>query len=184
MKFEHILQIYWSKGILYNGHLQRFNTTFKYLFKESGGFSYAIKSLLIKRFELNPLRKNPALPVNSLEEHFPSSLNIFFSKFSSVNSRWRDLYYRHVIRLYLIKTTRGRSHALGKPCRGQRTWSNAWSAYNNNNTVRSFIGAYQKLTSANKKEEKINYKLIKKKSARAKKKEAVSKARTFINYWF
>ena len=95
-----------------------------------------------------------------------------------------DLTRYHLLRLYLIKTTRGRSHALGKPSRGQRTWSNAWSAYNCNNVTRSFISAYQKIQKENAKEEKINYKLIKKKSLRKEKKEPASKIKVRINHWF
>jgi ribosomal protein S13 len=52
-------------------------------------------------------------------------LNIMFSQIHTVNHRVFDLKKLNIIRLYLIKSYRGRSHALGKPVRGQRTWSNA-----------------------------------------------------------
>ena len=107
-----------------------------------------------------------------------------FSQLTSVNNSVFDLTRYNLLRLYLIKTTRGRSHALGKPSRGQRTWSNAWTAYNVNKATRAFIGAYQKLENENKKEEKINYKIIKKKSLRKQKKETVSKVKVKINNWF
>lgn len=49
------------------------------------------------------------------------SLNLIFSKITNINGQESELKRGNLIRLYLIKTTRGRSHALGKPSRGQRT---------------------------------------------------------------
>lgn len=184
MKFEHILQIYWSKGFLTNGKLQTFQTSFKHVFASPGGFSHAMKNLLISRFELYNAKKNPDQGLITLSPVLPMSMNILFSQITSVNSGSVDLTRYNLLRLYLIKTTRGRSHALGKPSRGQRTWSNAWTAYNCNNTTRSFISAYQKIQKENEREEKINYKLIKKKTMKKKKKDAVSKVKIKINHWF
>lgn len=184
MKFEHILQIYWSKGFLTNGKLQTFQTSFKHVFASPGGFSHAMKNLLINRFELHEAKLNPDQGLITLSPVLPMSMNILFSQITSVNSGVADLTRYNLLRLYLIKTTRGRSHALGKPSRGQRTWSNAWTAYNCNNTTRSFISAYQKIQKENEREEKINYKLIKKKSMKKKKKDAVSKIKIRVNHWF
>ena len=184
MKFEHVLQIYWSKGFLSNGKLQSFQTSFKYVFQTSGGFSYAAKDKLIARFELGTLIRKPDQAINSLIPTLPLSLNIMFSQLTSVNNSIFDLTRYNFLRLYLIKTTRGRAHALGKPSRGQRTWSNAWTAYNHNRVTRAFISAYQRIEQENKKEEKINYKLVKKKSLRKQKKETVSTVRIRVNHWF
>ena len=184
MKFEHVLQIYWSKGVLYNSYLQRFTTSFKYMFRQPGGFSHPLRNFLIRRFELHTLQKDSDIPIINFGQYFPMSLNLFFSEFSSVNNTTQQLTQRQLVRLYLIKTTRGRSHALGKPCRGQRTWSNAWSAYNTNKVTRAFIGAYQKIEREKQKEEKINYRLIKKKSIRKEKKEVVAAIKTRATYWF
>lgn len=52
-------------------------------------------------------------------------LNIILSQVNSVNNKVDELKRLNIIRLFLIKSYRGRSHALGKPVRGQRTWSNA-----------------------------------------------------------
>lgn len=184
MKFEHILQIYWTKGFLTNGKLQNFNVSFRDMFYVPGGFSWPMKNLLTHRFEAHILSKSPSLSITHIKPYFVQSVNIMFSKITSVNNTAFDLLKYSLLRLYLIKTTRGRCHALGKPSRGQRTWSNAWSAYNTNNITRAFISAYQRLTRKNQPKEKINYRLLKKKSMRRKKKESVSKLRVKINSWF
>jgi len=44
---------------------------------------------------------------------------------SSLNYKISEVQYLNLVRLYLIKSYRGRAQALGKPSRGQRTWSNA-----------------------------------------------------------
>ena len=184
MKFEHVLHIYWTKGFLYNGKLQGFQTSFKHLFNTSGGFSYPTKNALIARFELYKLERQPDQPIVSILPTLPLSLNIMFSQLTSVNNTSADLTRYNLLRLYLIKTTRGRSHALGKPSRGQRTWSNAWTAYNTNKVTRAFISAYQKMKNDTAKEEKINFRVVKKKSLRKKRKETVSKVVVRVNHWF
>jgi len=52
-------------------------------------------------------------------------LNNYYSQVTSVNNVTVDLLRLNIIRLYLIKSYRGYCHSLGKPVRGQRTWSNA-----------------------------------------------------------
>ena len=184
MKFEHVLQIYWSKGFLINGKLQGFQTPLKDVFKSPGGFNWSTHHQLIKRFELFSILKRFDTPLSQVSPTFTTSLNLMFSDLTSINDTVFDLTRYNLLRLYLIKTTRGRSHALGKPARGQRTWSNAWTAYNTNHTTRAFIGAYQRVLQENAKEEKINYKMIKKKSLRKQRKETVSKVKIQINNWF
>ena len=82
-----------------------------------------------------------------------------------------------MLRAYLIRSYKGKCHALGKPVNGQRTWSNAWNSYNYNRSVRSFIGETKKIMKKDLKIEKINYKLTKKKYASntTKKKKLVDK---------
>lgn len=184
MKFEYVLQIYWSKGILINTYLQGFQTNFNDVFKGPGGFAWSTKNLLIDRFELHQLKKNPNLPLDAFGIYIPLTLNILFSQITSVNAMVSELTRYNFIRLYLIKTTRGRSHALGKPSRGQRTWSNAWTSYKLNSETRAFISAHQKIKNENFREEKINYKLQKKKTLKPKKKEAVTIIKKKFNSWF
>lgn len=184
MKFEHVLQIYWAKGFLINGKLQSFQTDFNSMFSLTGGFAWPMKNALIRRFELYKLLRVTSTPITQVSPTFAASINSMFSQLTSVNNSVFELTRYNLLRLYLIKTTRGRAHALGKPSRGQRTWSNAWTAYNVNKTTRAFIGAYQKLEKYNTKEEKINYKMVKKKSLLKKKKETVTKVHIRVNNWF
>lgn len=92
-------------------------------------------------------------------------MNIIFSQVNSVNNQLPELKKLNVIRQYLIKSYRGRCHAIGKPVNGQRTWSNAWNSYNYNREVRSFIGETKRLLKKDRKIEKINYKQTQKKYA-------------------
>ena len=89
-----------------------------------------------------------------------------------------------MIRLYLTRTTRGRSHALGKPSRGQRTWSNAWNAYKLPNYTRKFISDFQKVLQKEKKEEKKDYKRVKRIQTKQPKKKGVSREVKKTNFWF
>ena len=88
----------------------------------------------------------------------------------------------NIIRLYLIKSYRGRCHALGKPTNGQRTWSNAWTAYNYNMTLRNFISYTKIQLRKSQKIEKVNYKVVKKKYVSKKKKNKLTKKKNIV--WF
>lgn len=90
-------------------------------------------------------------------------LNYYYSQVASVNNTFFDLQKLRIIHLYLIKSYRGRCHALGKPVNGQRTWSNAWSSYKNNLYLRRFISETKKNLAKNTRVEKVNYKFLKKK---------------------
>lgn len=63
--------------------------------------------------------------VSDLESKFHISLidplNLTFSQVNSVNNSIEELKKFNILRLYLIKSHRGKCHALGKPVRGQRT---------------------------------------------------------------
>ena len=50
-----------------------------------------------------------------------NTLNVLFSQINSVNNSLDELNRLTIIRLYLIKSYRGKCHALGKPVKGQRT---------------------------------------------------------------
>jgi hypothetical protein len=76
------------------------------------------------------------------------------------------------MRMYLIKSYKGRCHAIGKPVKGQRTWSNAWNSYNHNKILRYFISEIKRKSNIDKTVEKINYKVVKKKYPSKKKKNS------------
>ena len=48
---------------------------------------------------------------------------------------------KHTLNVYvldMIQSYKGVRHARGLPCRGQRTWTNAWTSYRTNTTLRVF----------------------------------------------
>ena len=176
MKFEHILQIYWTKGYFFGGKLFYFNQNLQELFENAPGLGKRSKHLFIQRFELEHFRrfkKTTDLVDYQKSNYKPLDrpINILFSQINTVNSRIQDLHRLAIIRLYLIKSYRGRCHALGKPVRGQRTWANAWSSYNNNKVLRGFISETRRLLKQSSRDEKINFKVVKKKYASKKKKK-------------
>lgn len=91
------------------------------MFNLTGGFAWPTKNALIRRFELYKLLRHTNLPISQVSPTFLASINAMFSQLTSVNNSVFDLTRYSLLRLYLIKTTRGRAHALGKPSRGQRT---------------------------------------------------------------
>lgn len=84
---------------------------------------------LVQRFELTDVVHQKDLVLDDYQTQtnrvITIPLNVIYSQVNTVNNRRPDLYRLNIIRLYLIKSYRGRCHALGKPVRGQRTWSNA-----------------------------------------------------------
>ena len=76
---------------------------------------------MIKRFEFNVFifKKNQLLNTLPLDQR--KIINMYLSQIISINNNIFELIKYNLIRLYLIKTFRGRCHALGKPVRGQRT---------------------------------------------------------------
>lgn len=141
---------------------------------------------MMRRFELPNTIFFNSIPILKISKSYYKEivgfLNHYYSEISSVNNIYVDLKRLNIIRLYLIKSYKGRCHAIGKPVRGQRTWSNAWSTYNNNYILRRFINEARIKTQKNKLPEKINYKLIKKKygTKRKKFKKSLTKKKTWI----
>jgi len=174
MRFEHILQIYWTKGLFFGGKLFYTDKTWDEIFCNTSGIGEGIKSSLLSRFEINhsiPVVSSEVLELENLRKvDIVNTLNVLFSQINSVNNSSNELYRLNVIRLYLIRSYRGKCHALGKPVKGQRTWSNAWNSYNVNKTLRVFISSTKHQIRQNLREEKINYKLTKKKYATKAKK--------------
>ena len=174
IKFEHILQIYWTKGLFFGGKLFYTNKTFYETFQLTPGLGQSFKNSILDKLELkNSVNVNTTSVSNfkkTYHKELVGFLNHYYSQVSSVNNNLSDLSRLNIIRLYLIKCYRGRCHALGKPVNGQRTWSNAWSAYKNNLVLRRFISETKNSLSKLSTPEKINYKLIKKKYVTKQKK--------------
>ena len=156
------------------------------MFTQTPGLGKRVESKFTDRFELDFFRQyrkfeNILEYQNSNRTPLNKPINIIYSQINSVNNQRQDLHRLNIIRLYLIKSYKGRCHALGKPVRGQRTWSNAWNSYNINSQLRLFISETRRNLAKNKKEEKINYKIVKKKYASKKKKKAITKKKVI---WF
>lgn len=181
MKFERVLGIYWSKGFLCNGYLAPYHTPPLEFFKEIRGYFNFFYNVLATRFELFILLDSRKAGLLYLNTGLKWSINTLYSQTTSVNNRISELKKYLFLKLLLIKTTRGRAHALGKPSRGQRTWSNSWTAYNVNKTTRVFLHQFQKVLQNNLQEEKRNYKLL---EVKKKKKSLLVKKKKLTNNWF
>merc|ERR1712100_465936 len=98
-------------------------------------------------------------------KNLTKTLNIIFSQINNVNANVGDLQKINILRKYLIKSYQGYCHSIGKPVRGQRTWSNAWNSFKCNNILRSFINKVKKIKSFQDKNtlNKVNFQKIKKK---------------------
>jgi ribosomal protein S13 len=131
------------------------------------GLGLKHKIILLKRLELTNSTSINLTYINSFKSLYKKNLvfllNSYYSQINSVNDQLNNLLLLNVVRLYLIKTYRGKCHLLGKPTRGQRTWSNGWTSYKYNLILRRFVSETKSKLSKDKKVEKINYKLIKKK---------------------
>lgn len=186
MRFEHVLQIYWTKGFFFGGKLFYFDKTFEGVFENTPGLNYNFKSSILDRFELknHVFTRISLISDLELKNHLNliEPLNVIFSQVNSVNNISEDLKRLNIIRLYLIKSYRGRCHALGKPVRGQRTWSNAWNSYKVNKTLRGFVNETKIKLLQNKKEEKINYKKTAKRYVTKSKKKPTTDVKKLL--WF
>jgi ribosomal protein S13 len=80
---------------------------------------------MLDRFEIKNHVSNKSMLISDIETKFNlsiiDSLNLTFSQVNSVNNSIEELKKFNILRLYLIKSHRGKCHALGKPVRGQRT---------------------------------------------------------------
>ena len=150
------------------------NKTFYETFQLTPGLGQSFKNSILDKLELKSSINVNTTSVSNFKKTYHKELvgflNHYYSQVSSVNNNLSDLSRLNIIRLYLIKCYRGRCHALGKPVNGQRTWSNAWSAYKNNLVLRRFISETKNSLSKLSTPEKINYKLIKKKYVTKQKK--------------
>ena len=186
IRFEHILQIYWTKGLFFGGKLFYTDRTFYELFKLTPGLNRLAKKTILNKLELACTVDVNTTPVPDFTLKYKRELigflNYYYSQTTSVNETIKEVHKFNVIRYYLIHSYRGKCHALGKPVNGQRTWSNAWSSFNSNLILRKFISETKKNLQKNQKEEKINFRLIKKKNAYEQKKIKKVKEKKLI--WF
>lgn len=187
MKFEHVLQIYWTKGFFFGGNLFYYNQTLSSLQDNTPGLKHKVNHLLIQRFELTLLAPQKTVLIPTYEAQslkiVSKPLNVFLSQVHTVNNTYTDLLRLRIMQSYLIKSYRGRCHAIGKPVKGQRTWSNGWNSYRTNNTLRYFLIEIRRKAQKSITSEKINYKVVKKKYPTKKKQTSDSKAKATAK-WF
>ena len=92
MKFEHVLQIYWTKGLFFGGNLFYQNQSMSSLQTNTPGLSHKVQILLIQRFELTLLVNQKALILPSYESQtrrvIMKPLNIFLSQIHTVNNTY------------------------------------------------------------------------------------------------
>ena len=97
------------------------------------GFSKNLFNILVSRLENRCIKKNKDMQV--------SKTIVIYRLLESVVPFNKDLKKKmtfNVFMLDFINTYRGIRHAFGLPVRGQRTWTNSWSCYKSNLTLRQF----------------------------------------------
>jgi hypothetical protein len=99
----------------------------------SFGFNLSTLSTLEKRFEI--FKKFNFDSYKSFNLNF---LILFLTKIIPTHSDLKKKYTLNIFFLDVISSYRGWRHSKGLPVRGQRTWSNAWSPYRSNLTLRLF----------------------------------------------
>lgn len=92
-------------------------------------------NLVYTRFEKFFNKNNNIISFKETEwNKFKSILYSFFPKTREIKNK----YIINIFLLDFLHTYRGLRHSRGLPVRGQRTWTNAWSTYRSNMTLRSF----------------------------------------------
>lgn len=129
MKFENVIQIYWTKGFFFGGKLFYFNKNIDEVLFECPGINTNFRRVITNRFELKPyIRSSKINRYNILSKtevdnntSIITPLNIILSQINSVNNTLFDIHRLNVLKLYLIRSYKGKCHAIGKPVNGQRT---------------------------------------------------------------
>lgn len=169
---------------MYSGKVRSFNTTLTSFFDENLGMSEYVKKQFVKRFEINHFIAKREESFTSLTLERRKIINMYLSRIISINNNINELIKYNLIRLYLIKTFKGRCHALGKPVRGQRTWSNASTSYRYNRIIRYFVYQVKKNNTTEKKKVTLNTKMIKKKTKKTAPKIKMIITKKKKNLWF
>lgn len=97
------------------------------------GFSKKLFSIITMRFETRLERKSKELKTSKL-----LALNKILFAVTPNKKELKKTMIFNIFILDFIGTYRGLRHAFGLPARGQRTWSNSWSCYRSNLTLRQF----------------------------------------------
>jgi len=104
-----------------------------FFLNENFGFSYFSINRFAERSEIFPTSNFNAFSTPQLISFLNLTSNIVIKK-----KTIKDRYLLNIFFLDLISSYRGWRHSKGLPVRGQRTWSNAWSTYKSNLTLREY----------------------------------------------
>jgi ribosomal protein S13 len=188
MRFENILHIYWTKGIFISGKLYYFDSTPEDITEDTYALNNSFSKLVKNRFEFPNYYKHKKSSFLRNEDKFRIKLsrpmNLLLSQLLSVNNNAFYLVKLRIIYYYLQRTYKGRCHAIGKPVRGQRTWSNAWTSFKYNNILRFFISSSKKKHEVGAVNTKINFKITKKKYGNTAPSKQKKTASTKKLHWY
>lgn len=191
MKFDHLLKIYWARYFLYGGCTFPFQTSFRNLRLTLPGLNWRTFKAFYRRFDIN-FRIKGVWNWNVFHwgEAKRRTLNIYFAKMLSVNDGTEEWVRINMIRHFLIRSYRGKAMALNKPCHGQRTRSNARTAYYARNAFKLFIAKLRQKQQQKRKREaakKFDYrrpKVIKRRRRPSRRKRKMRLALIGSNLWF
>ncbi len=109
-------------------------SVFEFFYKYSSyGFSKKLLKIVESRIESRLQKK--------IKDLRTSKLLVVYKTLLCVVPENKELKRKMVFNVFildLINSYRGLRHAFGLPVRGQRTWTNAWSTYKSNLTLRQF----------------------------------------------
>jgi ribosomal protein S13 len=146
LKFDHLLQIYWTYKFLYGGKTYDFSLTPTTLLKNLPGLSQSIQNRYFEKYEINQISSPKTLiPFTKLKSDQRMAMNFFLGQLLNVNADIFEWERINSLRKFLIKSYSGRALAIGKPVRGQRTHSNAYTAKHLKSPFKSFISSLRQL---------------------------------------
>lgn len=106
----------------------------EFFFKYSSyGFSKKLYCIIQTRLESRLEKKSRELKTSKLLMVYKLLLTVV-----PINKDLKKKMTFNIFMLDLINSYRGLRHSFGLPVRGQRTWTNAWSTYRSNLTLRQF----------------------------------------------
>jgi len=146
LKFDHLLQIYWTYKFLYGGNTFEFGSTLISLFKNLSGVSLFTQNRYFQKHEVNyKFSKKLSTSFSKLKPDNRLAMNFFLGQLLNVNASIFEWERINSLRNFLIKSYKGRALAIGKPIHGQRTHSNAFTAKHHKSPFKSFVSTLRQL---------------------------------------
>lgn len=118
---------------LFNGKLIEPDESIYYNIYNSYGLKFIFLNLIEQRLELDVNSKLSLFKKHEWEVFLGCCYNLVPKESSLFNKKTLN-----IVVLDSISSYRGWCHFRGLPTRGQRTWTNAWSAYKSNGVLRNF----------------------------------------------